>query len=260
MLRSVLIIVAVVAAGFFSGSAAIGQGAAQGNRGNQAAQDGLAAYQALANQNWDLAVFFATRAIEAGNLAPGDLAAVFAYRGDALRHKGDFVAAIDDYDAGLNIGFPQAFRVRVLNNRGIAFYAVGIFDLAIEDYTAAIILDPTFAAALDNRGTAWVGMGQYEEGIRDYTAAIALDSGNTVAYNNRGRAYLEMRFYEEAIADFTTALDLGSRSVSPLFNRAMAYEGFGERELAAADLAIAHAMEPNEITYQEKFREYGLIP
>ena len=259
MLRSFVIIVAIVAAGF-SGTAANGQGAAQGNRGNQGAQDGLAAYQALANRDWDLAVFFATRAIEAGNLAPGDLAAVLAYRGDALRHKGDFAAAIDDYDAGLNIGFPQAFQVRVLNNRGIAFYAIGIFDLAIEDYTEAIILDPAFAAALDNRGTAWVGMGQYEEGIRDYTAVIALDPGNTVAYNNRGRVYLEMRFYEEAIADFTAALDLGSTSVTPLFNRAMAYDGLGERDLAAADLAIAHAMEPNEISYQEKFREYGLIP
>ena len=226
----------------------------------QAPADGLAAYQALANGDWDLAVFYSTRAIEAGNLAPGDLAAVLAYRADALRKKGDFAAAVDDYDAGLAIGYPQAFRVRVLNNRGIAFYAIGVFDLAIEDYTEAFELDPTFAAALDNRGTAWIAMGLYEQGIIDYTAVIALAHGNTVAYTNRGRTFLEMRFWQEAIDDFTMAMNLGARGALPFFNRAMAFEGLGDREKALEDLVIAVAKEPNEVTYQEKFREYGLTP
>ncbi|MBT3396191.1 MAG: tetratricopeptide repeat protein [Alphaproteobacteria bacterium] len=226
----------------------------------QAPADGLAAYQALANRDWDLAVFYATRAIEAGTLPPGDLAAVLAYRADALRKKGDFAAAVEDYDAGLDIGYPTAFRVRVLNNRGIAFYAIGIFDLAIEDYTEALALDPTFSAALDNRGTAWVAMGLYEQGIIDYTAVIALDPGNTVAYSNRGRTFLEMRFWQQAVDDFTTALNLGAATALPVFNRAMAFEGLGETEMARADLVIAFTMEPNEVTYQEKYREYGLIP
>ena len=226
----------------------------------QAPIDGLARYQALANGDWDLAVFYSTHAIEAGNLAPGDLAAVLAYRADALRKKGDFAAAVDDYDAGLAIGYPQAFRVRVLNNRGIAFYAIGVFDLAIEDYTEALQLDPTFAAALDNRGTAWIAMGLYEQGIIDYTAVIALAHGNTVAYTNRGRTFLEMRFWQEAIDDFTMAMNLGARGALPFFNRAMAFEGLGDREKALEDLVIAVAKEPNEVTYQEKFREYGLTP
>jgi tetratricopeptide (TPR) repeat protein len=226
----------------------------------QAPADGLAAYQALANRDWDLAVFYSTRAIEAGTLPPGDLAAVLAYRADALRKKGDFAAAVEDYDAGLEIGYPAAFRVRVLNNRGIAFYAIGIFDLAIEDYTEALRLDPTFSAALDNRGTAWVAMGLYEQGIIDYTAVIALDPGNTVAYSNRGRTFLEMRFWQEAVDDFTMALDLGAATALAVFNRAMAFEGLGENEMARADLVIAFTMEPNQVTYQEKYREYGLIP
>jgi tetratricopeptide (TPR) repeat protein len=226
----------------------------------QAPADGLAAYQALANGDWDLAVFYSTRAIEAGDLPPGDLAAVLAYRGDALRKKGKFAAAVEDYDAGLEIGYSNAFRVRVLNNRGIAFYAIGIFDLAIEDYTEALQLDPTFGAALDNRGTAWVAMGLYEQGIMDYTGVIALAPGNTVAYTNRGRTYLEMQFWQEAIDDFTMALNLGAATALPLFNRAMAFDGLGDQISARADLAIAFVIEPNEVTYQEKYREYGFIP
>lgn len=226
--------------------------------GAQGPQDGMLAYQALVNRDWDLTIFYATRAIEVGNLPIEDVAAVLAYRGDALRHKGDYTAAVDDYDAGLGIGYSEPFRARVLNNRGIAFYAIGLFDLSIEDYTEALNLDPTFAAALDNRGTAWVAMGFYEQGILDYTAVIALEPDNVIAYNNRGRTYLELRFYQKAIEDFTVALNLGSTSVSPIFNRAMAFEGLGDRQRAREDLVIAHAMEPNEITYQEKFREYGL--
>ena len=232
---------------------------AQGAAGGQGADDGLRAYQALAGRNWDLAVFYATRAIEAGALPDGDRAAVHAYRADALRHKGEFAAAIDDYDIGLEIGYPPAFRARVLNNRGIAFYAVGLFDLAIEDYTEALELEPSFGAALDNRGTSYMSMGFFEFAIEDFGAAIELDANNYRAFNNRGRAFLELRFYDEAIADFTAALYLGSPSVTPIFNRAMAYEGLGDRDRAFEDLAIAHRMSPDEPTYQEKFQEYGLL-
>ncbi len=232
---------------------------AQAAPGGRGAEDGLRAFQALADRDWDLAVFYATRAIEAGALADGDRAAVHAYRADALRHKGDFVAAIDDYDIGLKIGYPPAFRARVLNNRGIAFYAVGLFDLSIEDYTEALNLAPEFAAALDNRGTSYMAMGLFDFAIDDYAAAIALDPNNYHAFNNRGRAFLELRFYEEAIVNFTAALDLGSPSPTPIFNRAMAYEGLGDRDRVLEDLAMAHRLSPNEPTYQEKFQEYGLL-
>jgi len=56
------------------------------------------------------------------------------------------------------------------------------------------------------------------------------------------------------------AMNLGARGALPFFNRAMAFEGLGDREKALEDLVIAVAKEPNEVTYQEKFREYGLTP
>ena len=51
-------------------------------------QDALRAFDALRAGDWELANVYATRALEAGTLAPGDQAAVYGYRGDARRHLG----------------------------------------------------------------------------------------------------------------------------------------------------------------------------
>ena len=40
-------------------------------------------------------------------------------------------------------------------NRGIAYYSLGQYELAIADYDEAIRLDPQYAEAYCNRGTAY---------------------------------------------------------------------------------------------------------
>ena len=60
--------------------------------------------------------------------------------------------------------------------RGIAASEKGEVELAIEDYTEAIALNPEFAEAYYQRGLAYSKKGEIERAIEDYTKAIAIGS------------------------------------------------------------------------------------
>jgi tetratricopeptide (TPR) repeat protein len=55
---------------------------------------------------------------------------------------------------------------------------------AIEDYAAALRLDPHNADAFNNRGNAYSNKGDYRRARADYEKALQLDPNNTVARNN----------------------------------------------------------------------------
>ena len=226
----------------------------------QGREDALRAVEAANSGDNALAIFYATRVIEGGRLPAGDVAAMYAYRGNAKRHSGDHVAAIEDYGRGLEIGFGPEFGARVFNNRGLALFSLGYYEYSIEDFNEALRLAPDFSAALGNRGVSYITMGDFDAGMMDFSAAIRMDPGNTTGYNNRGRAFLGMRYFDKAIRDFTTALDLGSISTAPLFNRAMAYEGVDDRERSLDDLIYRLPDGARQPVYQEKFLEYRLLP
>ena len=81
----------------------------------------------------------------------------------------------------------------VYNNRGIAYYDLGNYKQAIEDYNRAIEIKPDYADAYYNRGIAYNGLGNYRQAIEDYNRAIEIKPGYAKAYINRGNAYYRPR-------------------------------------------------------------------
>jgi len=64
-------------------------------------------------------------------------------------------------------------------------------DLAINECTKAIALNPKDPSTYINRGNAYLHKGQLDQAITDFSKAIELNprSGSERAYNNRGNAY-----------------------------------------------------------------------
>jgi tetratricopeptide (TPR) repeat protein len=227
-----------------------------------AMQDALRAFDALRTGNYQLAQFYATRALDAGTLARGDQAGVLSYRGDARRRQADYEGAIGDYTQALALGLPPPFAARVHNNRALAHIRTERVDLALQDYTQAVTLDPTFAEAFNNRGALYTLNRVYDRAIADHTTAIRLNPTHGPSFANRAEAYLRIKFYEEAIEDFTIAMELAlsrADALIALFNRGRAWEGLGVEDEARADFALAFEMAPDEPTYREKYIEYGLF-
>lgn len=100
--------------------------------------------------------------------------------------------------------------------RGLAHAKKGEIELAIEDYTHAIALNPEFAEAYYQRGLAYAKKGELDKAITDYTKAIALKPDYADAYYNRGGAFLRLGEQEKAESDLTIARNMGSDAITAL--------------------------------------------
>ena len=115
--------------------------------------------------------------------------------------------------------------------RGIAASEKGEIELAIEDYTEAIALNPEFAEAYYQRGLAYSKKSEIELAIVDYTQAIALKPDYADAYYHRSKAWLHLGETEKAKADMQTASNIGINSTialdETLRNYARAWKALG---------------------------------
>jgi tetratricopeptide (TPR) repeat protein len=69
-------------------------------------------------------------------------------------------------------------------NRGLAFKALGKLDEAHGDYSRAIELDPSFAAAYANRGNVRIVRNDVNGAMADFRKALALDPNDDVTRAN----------------------------------------------------------------------------
>jgi tetratricopeptide (TPR) repeat protein len=79
---------------------------------------------------------------------------------------------------------------------------------AIDDYSAALALDPQQWEALGNRGVLHYFSGALEAAIADFSAAIALKPEEADLYGNRATALLACNRSMEATQDLQRAAEL----------------------------------------------------
>jgi tetratricopeptide (TPR) repeat protein len=179
-------------------------------------------------------------------------------------------------------------------DRGILFAGRGEYEMAIEDFTEALRLNPNMSAAYILRGRALVASvatvikveagfsgiiinsngGKisaekaqvYDRAIADFTQAIQLSPDNAIAYRERGRAVREGKGdNDQAIADFNQAIRLDPNYASAYNNRGNVYY-YNKRDYdkAIADYNQAIRLDPNfasaylnrGLAYNEK-RDYN---
>jgi len=91
-------------------------------------------------------------------------------------------------------------------NRCVAYEDKGKPDLAVQDCSAAIALNPTDAVAYNDRGVAYEKTGNIDGALADYSKAIELDPSYRDAFANRAVLYDHKGDKERAIADYRAAL------------------------------------------------------
>jgi tetratricopeptide (TPR) repeat protein len=94
-------------------------------------------------------------------------------------------------------------------NRGLAFTSQGSLDNAIDDYAAALRLNPNLPIALYGRAITYSNKAQYDLAIADYDAALHARSDWAEPLYGRGIAKLK-RGDSDGNADIAkaTALDV----------------------------------------------------
>ena len=114
----------------------------------------------------------------------------------------------------------------------------------ISDYTGAIKLDPTYAAAYNNRGIAHRNRGDLQGALEDYSHAINLDPKNAGIYINRGILLVHRKDLAGAIADYDMAILVNPKEPLAYFARGIAREMCQDLEGAITDLTQAVMLNP----------------
>jgi tetratricopeptide (TPR) repeat protein len=78
---------------------------------------------------------------------------------------------------------------------------------AVESYTRALEIDPSYYPAYINRANIYRDLTKYQEALDDYNDALAYGE-IPLAYSGRADTYYAMGKYERAIADYKTSLSL----------------------------------------------------
>lgn len=133
--------------------------------------------------------------------------------------------------------------------RGMAYHTQGNYELAIDDYTQAIRIDPDYASAYANRGDAHRRMGKYQMAIDDYTHAVKIDPNHSRYYVERATGYFRLAKYHEAIEDCTTAIALNPDNYYSYYRRARAHGHLKHYQMAIDDYTEAIFHDPGEYVY-----------
>ncbi|GAM98400.1 hypothetical protein U91I_02033 [alpha proteobacterium U9-1i] len=168
-------------------------------------------------------------------------------RGNAYQYgKQDLDRALADYDRALLLDANAAVQV----DRGNIFYARGDYAAAMAQYDAGARRDPTDVAALFNRGNAKWALNDVPGAVTDWTATLGINPNYADALGNRGDAYRVQGHYDQALVDLDRALAI---RVNPtdLNTRGLVYEyGLRDPIRAIADFDQAVSLAPNDPAYR----------
>jgi tetratricopeptide (TPR) repeat protein len=135
----------------------------------------------------------------------------------------------------------------------------GDINLAVEEYSKAIAINPNNENLYYDRGVAYLrkmrmsannnSISDYYEAannaISDYSKAIDINPEFVHAYYNRSSAYCGIKKYDLAIADCTIAINLKPSCIDGYIQRSVAYQNMGDYERALRDCAKTIELEPN---------------
>ena len=151
--------------------------------------------------------------------------------------------AIKHYTKSIQLEPDNLMLTRAYNNRGNAYDGKGEQDLAFDDYSMAIKINPDDADAYFYRGSTYGLKRNVGEVIKDYDKAIELNPDHVDAYVYR--AGVTNRDSALVIKDYSKAIELNPNHGYAYINRARAYRVKGEIDLAIKDYNKAIELNPN---------------
>jgi tetratricopeptide (TPR) repeat protein len=138
-----------------------------------------------------------------------------SYRDELKKRIADETADLEHFDND-NKRNKQSYYLR-----GDLKYQLKDYYGAIEDYTAAIKIDPSFTDALFKRGLAFQYVKEFQEAMKDYSKVIKIAPNNPNGYYYRGQIRQVLKDFKGAIVDYTRAITIDRNFPDSYRNRAI---------------------------------------
>lgn len=159
-----------------------------------------------------------------------------------LRDK-QYIEAIDTFSSIIRQAPDSA---TAYFGRGSArYYARRDLDMAVNDLTTTLRLDPRRHEVYRMRALARAELGEWTSLRDDCSAALQFLSPSAELYNLRGTACYRQEDYAGAIADYESAIKLEPRRPESYYNRGLAREQAGKQREALADFKQALLLKPD---------------
>jgi protein O-mannosyl-transferase len=172
--------------------------------------------------------------------------------GNTFLGLGQIDKAVEQFEAAIAIepGYAMAHY-----NLGVALASLGRLDEAMEQYRKTVQLQPNNPAAHNNLGNALLIRGQIETGMLHCQEALRIDPEFAEAHFNVGNIFLYRGRVDDAIAEYRKALE-----AKPEFPEAHVYLGIALAKCGQLDDAIAEYREALRIDpeYEDARRNLDL--
>lgn len=121
--------------------------------------------------------------------------------------------------------------VQAYMKRAKAYESAGRFEEAAADYTVVIEnADRDLPVLLARRAGAYLKAGYADMAIEDYSLALRLDPGNAQARLGRAAVFMGRGEYRSAAAELERVRELAPGNAAVIFNLGVAYDRAGEKE------------------------------
>jgi tetratricopeptide (TPR) repeat protein len=117
--------------------------------------------------------------------------------------------ALTDYTTVIDQGVKRGLMAAVwYNNRGVIYRQLEDNLHALQDFTVALQIEPTYISALQNRASVRRALGDWEGAMQDLTQVIGLEPQIGKWYCQRGQLWLGQEATAQAQQDFQRCLAL----------------------------------------------------
>lgn len=200
---------------------------------------------------------------------------VLATRGAIFFDLEMFGRAAAQYDDAITHTNDPRKKAEYLYQRGVSLYQQERFEKAIEDFRAALKIQPTHSGACVWRAAAAVRMdlwaesiealhdaiaakqsaaGKYhelgkpaaEKAVEYFTKKLAKDKNDGITYRYRGLAFHFLGHSQRAVDDFTVALNFDRQDARSLVYRGRVQARLGLHDAAVADFTRALRVDAND--------------
>lgn len=151
------------------------------------------------------------------------------YAGLASMKKGNYEVAVEHFTRVIDND--DCFLEESHGCRGHAYCALGQYDKAINDYSAASEFNPNESWIYCYRAIAYGENNKFDLALKDFDKSIKLNAQHEVAYALRGTIYYKVKKdNEQALKDYNKSICLNPDKSSAYYFRAMLYYDMHEKE------------------------------
>lgn len=179
-----------------------------------------------------------------------------AYRGKGIAYykSHQYKEAIEEFDKALSLNELSDLDEDILYYKGSAEEKSGLYEDAVQTYTALIDNNPSDDKAYNNRGHAYGKLHEFDKGLADYDKAISLKKGNYNHYLGKYFLFMEADRKEEAHAILKEAASIKVETEEDKFNLAKVHYYLEEYDLAIDEFSKAF-----ESGFKESYYYLGSI-